>query len=203
MKRDYKTLFFSGLALLTLALFSCALCRCSSCGVSNRPVISKDDMSKILSDMYLANQWAAADPERSAKADTTLLYEAVFQRYGYTFDDFNSSMEIYIRKPNAYKKIFKTADEILKEGAKRAAIEYKSEDYKLETVIDIPLRNTADTSLFGKWWLYRKTIGKSDTLVVKIPFSVSYTRAKTSERAILSDVRKGGNAPFERPRVKR
>ena len=72
-----------GYALAAVALFLLLF----SCGRGRR-MISPTDMSKIYADMLVMDQWLRINAE-GRKADTTLVYEPIFNKYGYTLDDYN------------------------------------------------------------------------------------------------------------------
>ena len=102
-------------ALLLLVLLSA----CSS----GEKVIPGKEMVKIIGDMYLADQYIECRPEFRGQMDTLLLYEAVAQRHGYTFDDYRNSVAYYLEQGDEFKKmhlkarktILKRKDELQKE----------------------------------------------------------------------------------------
>ena len=51
-------------------------------------VIPKDTLVDIYTDMFLADQMVREENIPRARMDTLLLYEAVFQKYGYNTDDY-------------------------------------------------------------------------------------------------------------------
>ena len=68
-------------------------------------VIPRDKMAQIYADMLLMDQWIIAHPEARRTADTTLVYEAVFERYGYDSDDYRASVGFYLQDPDRYARI--------------------------------------------------------------------------------------------------
>lgn len=88
------------------------------CGCGRRSrVIPADKLTRIYQDMYLADQWVRDNPDGRKIADTTLFYDQIFRRYGYTFEDYDRSVHYYLDHPDAYAKILDRASERLrKEG---------------------------------------------------------------------------------------
>lgn len=71
-------------------------------------VIPQDKFSEIYAEMFLADQWLTSHYSERTKADTTLFYEPIFRKYGYSLKDYDASVRHYIRKPEDYAKILKT-----------------------------------------------------------------------------------------------
>lgn len=78
-------------------------------------VIPRDKMAQIYADMLLMDQWIIAHPEARRTADTTLVYEPVFERYGYDSDDYLASVDFYLQDPDRYARILKNTSLILEE----------------------------------------------------------------------------------------
>lgn len=64
-------------------------------------------MVKIYEDMFMADQWLKDFPDNNEKADTTLFYERIFKKYGYSFKDYDASINYYIDRPDKFTKVFK------------------------------------------------------------------------------------------------
>ncbi len=80
-------------AFLCLALALLSLCCCSRKG----KVIPRDEMADIYYDMFMADQWLQDHREFRETADTTLFYEALFRRHGYSTADYFRSVQHYMR----------------------------------------------------------------------------------------------------------
>lgn len=52
-------------------------------------------MTDIYVDLFLADQWLRENPSKRDIADTTLFFEPVFRKYGYSFKDYNASLDYY------------------------------------------------------------------------------------------------------------
>lgn len=92
----------SGICLFLIGALLCAAA-CSS----GPKVIPRSKMEKIYIDFFMGDQWIMLNQEDGWKADTTLFYEPILQKYGYTMDDFNASNEYYLRDPLRYSRMLK------------------------------------------------------------------------------------------------
>ena len=93
----------SGKVLLALVATGICLAACSR---STR-IIPPKKMELIYQDLLLADQWLEADSSFEELADTTLFYESIFNKYGYTTRDFNESVNHYLEDPDQYSKMLK------------------------------------------------------------------------------------------------
>lgn len=96
-------------------LVSLAFCSCSR---SNR-IIPEKKMAEVYADMFLADQWIHDHPQYRSKADTTLFYDAIFQKHGYKFGDYEASLDYYIDHPDKFIKISQHTANII--GKRREA----------------------------------------------------------------------------------
>ena len=88
--------------LLGLLLFSC----------SGRPrIIPRATLTDIYADMFLADQWLRDNSSERQRADTSLFYDPIFARYGYTFEDYDATVRKYMEDPEKFSKIFRDAAE--------------------------------------------------------------------------------------------
>ena len=69
-------------------------------------VIPKDTLTDIYVDMFLADQMVREEEYTRDQMDTLLLYEAVFEKYGYDTDDYMYSVRHYLRDPERFAKMF-------------------------------------------------------------------------------------------------
>ena len=92
MKRKLLLIVF----VVLLALLA-VLCCTAGCGRRAR-VIPDSKMKRIVAEMYLADQWVRDNPDGRKIADTTLFFDQIFRRYGYTFEDEQKDEEDKIQK---------------------------------------------------------------------------------------------------------
>ncbi|MCF0175635.1 MAG: DUF4296 domain-containing protein [Bacteroidales bacterium] len=89
--------------LLLVALASC----------SRHDIIPRRKLSKIYVEMFLRDQWITNRAEQRMRADTTLVYEPVFEKYGYTKNDYLRTQEAYMKDPKRFAKILRKSEEML------------------------------------------------------------------------------------------
>ena len=70
-------------------------------------IIPRSKMEKIYTDMLMADQWLSYNLDVRVAADTSLFYEPIFRKYGYTTDDFRASVEYYMRDPLRLSRMLK------------------------------------------------------------------------------------------------
>lgn len=91
MKRFLKIVF--SLTIMVAAVISCD---------RSARVIPAGKMEKIYREMLLADQWLADNPEKRTMADTTWFYEPIFRKYGFTLNDYQKSVDVYLNDPKRY-----------------------------------------------------------------------------------------------------
>ena len=105
----------------------------SSCSSGKEKVISRRDMAEIYAEMLLTDQWIATRPELRRNADTSLVYEPILNKYGYTTLDYVHTMDKYMDDPERYSRILRTTGEILDGRLKELEIR-KAELDRLEEI---------------------------------------------------------------------
>lgn len=92
-------------AIIALILFS-------SCSSREGKVIPRGELAEIYAEMLLSDQWIATRPELRKNADTSLVYEPVLNKYGYTTQDYVLTIDKYMDDPERYSRILRTTVEI-------------------------------------------------------------------------------------------
>ena len=91
-------------AFLPLVLFCLALTfSCSGGG----KVIPRKKMVRIYADMFVADQWLNQNYKAERVADTSFVYEAIFEKYGYDSEDYRASVDYYIQDPDRFARILR------------------------------------------------------------------------------------------------
>ena len=81
-------------------------------------VIPRGKMAQIYAEMLVTDQWINSTPSVKRMADTSLVYEPILEKYGYSSADYRKSVETYMDDPERYSRILRTSAEILdKRGA--------------------------------------------------------------------------------------
>ena len=94
-------------AALTCALFLL------SCSGDEGKVIPRDKLAEIYAEMFVTDQWITSVPGVRHSADTSLVYEPILERYGYTSADYRRSVDVYMNDPERFSRILRTTGEIL------------------------------------------------------------------------------------------
>lgn len=102
--------------LLTAVISAIILISLSSCGGSD--VIPRRKLAMIYAEMFVADQWIISDTDARRMADTTLVYEPIFEKYGYTSDDYRRSMDVYMSDPDRYARILRKSSLLIEDKIK-------------------------------------------------------------------------------------
>ncbi len=101
-----------------------------SCSGRDGKVIPRSVMTKIYADMFIADQLINADRVARNMADTSFVYEPIFEKYGYTSDDYRASMAYYINDPDRFARILRESAVLIEKDIK----ELKKEKARLESL---------------------------------------------------------------------
>lgn len=150
--------------LLTSVLFF------HSCG--ERGIIPKDVMAQIYYDMYMNDQAIKSKYIYRRMSDTLHVYTPIFEKYGYTEEDYRRSVEHYLLNPEKFEKIFKrTLQDLEKRKNLLDALIAAEEKRALRwDFIDSLEYYTADTIQSSAYYrALRMLFFKPDTLVPNSP----------------------------------
>ena len=148
-------------------------------------VIPKDTLTDIYTEMFLADQMVRDENVPRARMDTLLLYEAVFQKYGYDTDDYLYSVREYLKDPERFGKVFENVakrlegevdalDKIIDHqnwvanqmGVKRPQLDSILAPFSKESVYVGLARVARDTSRYPAW--FRLVAAHEDTLMISV-----------------------------------
>ena len=76
-------------------------------------MIDEGDMAKIYAEMLITDQWINTVPSLRVVADTSLVYEPILKKYGYTSADYRTSVEYYLNDPDDFADIMRETIKIL------------------------------------------------------------------------------------------
>ena len=182
-------------------------------------VIPKDTLTDIYTEMFIADQMVRDADIPRAQMDTMLLYEAVFEKYGYDTEDYLYSLRYYLKDPERFGKVFENVAKRL-EGevdALKKIVELRNRiaskrdaDYPLvdsllspfskESVFVGLARVERDTSRYPAW--FRLVAVHEDTLMVSVDSLAalrgrdSLSKEKPSPEADLAE-------PVRKPELKK
>lgn len=97
-------------------------------GCDDGAAVGKRTMSDIIAEMYLADQYVQQTPSLMVESDSVLLYAAIMAKYGYTLDDYNSSIRYYLQDGDSYGDILRNAYSKLEKRERELEIITQSEE---------------------------------------------------------------------------
>ena len=150
---------------IVLAL-ACIAALAASCGPR---VIPRGKLSDIYVEMLLTDQWLRDNPDINRTADTLLVYEPIFERYGYTTDDYLRSQAYYLRDPDRYAKMMRGVTRKLEKELKVIRKRIEKEEYLAG--LHLGRMTVADTLLAP----FRKTYAGRPRIVVDSLFRLRLT----------------------------
>jgi len=103
----------SGNIFVTSVIVLSFLFTVTSCGDKGR-IIPDDTLALICADMFIADQWVL-DNRLLQQADTMLLYEPVFNKYGYTYRDFQFTLDKQMYNPSKFARVITQSQVLLQE----------------------------------------------------------------------------------------
>ena len=124
----------------------------ASCAWKKDKVIPRGKLAEIYAEMLLVDQWIVSHPGSRQIADTSLVYEPVLERYGYTSSDYRRSVDVYMDDPERFSRILRTTVEIMDRKLKvleerKAQIEHEEalkklrESMKIKVEVDLDEMN--------------------------------------------------------------
>lgn len=137
-----KTLqHISALAVAAVLLF--ASCRRSD----EAKVIPRDTLAEIYAEMLVTDQWISSTPGVRMIADTSLVYEPILEKYGYSTRDYRKSIDKYMDDPERFARILRTTGEILDGRIKDLRVELgkvKAEEARLKVLEEMLAKVKSD-----------------------------------------------------------
>ncbi len=145
----------------------------AACGGREGKVIPEKKMAMLYADMFLADQWLKENKPARQVADTTLFFDPIFEKYGYTFADYEKSIEYYSGETEVLSRIVDSASAMLKRQADRytkisAAISKVREENEKNRVPYLFVDFTRDSAVWAAsgvlWPVKDSTASDRDTL---------------------------------------
>lgn len=109
-----------------------ALTLVSGCSRRGR-VIPAGTFAQIYADMLIADQWLSDNGSVRRTADTTNFYAPVFAKYGYSFRDYDRSVNHYLNNPGKYARLLEKTTAILEKHIK----ELKAEEARIDKIEEL------------------------------------------------------------------
>ncbi len=120
------------LIILTAALVSLPSCR------DRKDIIPKGTMSKIYYDIYMTDEAVDVNYGLRKMADTMRIYEPIFNKYGYTTEDYNRSVSFYLERPDKFESVFEDTKTMLekRKAQLNAILEAEGKRPRLWSLVD-------------------------------------------------------------------
>lgn len=184
MKNSFRYILMAVTASMLLSVLS-------SCRDSR--VIDEDDMAKIYAEMLMTDQWINSTPNVKRIADTSLVYEPILRKYGYTSEDYRYSLNYYLEHNKDFAEIMKKTISILE--SRQAALERKKIRLEEEKQVKEYVKTMAkyvdlDESLFEINDYSSEEYGPNDSLSVvwdSLSFCFRMTRIPVSDSLFVAD----------------
>jgi hypothetical protein len=184
MRNSFRYILMAVTASMLLSVLS-------SCRDSR--VIDEDDMAKIYAEMLMTDQWINTTPNVKRIADTSLVYEPILRKYGYTSEDYRYSLNYYLEHNKDFAEIMNKTISILE--SRQAALEREKtrleEEKKLrEYVMSMSSYVDLEESLFEIQDYPSDKYGPRDTVSVvwdSLSFCFRITRIPVADTLALAD----------------
>lgn len=141
--------------------------------ISCRPdnIISKDDLADIFYDFYMADRYVESTDQHDL-GDSVSIYIPILKKHGYTFDQYQATIDYYLHKPEELTKTFKLAESMLKERKEALDIYIAKEAKKhrrWKLLDSLELYGDQTVKGNGYYRALRLLFFKSDTMEVTSP----------------------------------
>lgn len=100
-----------------------------SCSRRGR-IIPPETMEQIYFDLFVVDQIITQDSKTRRMADTMLVYEPIFEQYGYDTDDYNRSQAYYLQDPERHSKLIKRVITRLDQEKERVDAEISLQEWR-------------------------------------------------------------------------
>lgn len=139
MRRFVRLIVFMVLAFLPVLV-------APSCRSEKEAPISQENMENILYDMFIIEELLYNRGDIRAQSDTSYVYLPIFEKYGYSIEDFHNSIDYYLRHIKQFVELSTSVKERLE--AEQAMLDSASQPArKKKAVIDSDTLSSAqDTS---------------------------------------------------------
>ena len=84
-----------------------------SCKKDGSKVIPRSKLARIYAEMLVTDQWIISTPKVRNIADTSLVYDPILEKYGYTPEDYQRSVMYYLNDPERFSRILRTSGELI------------------------------------------------------------------------------------------
>lgn len=152
--------------ILTAALLCLSSCR------EKESIIPKDIMSQIYYDIYMTDEAVDVNYGLRRMADTMRVYEPIFNRYGYTTEDYNRSVNFYMERPDKFEDVFEETKTMLekRKAELNSILEAEGKRPRLWSLVDSLELYTSEGIHAGMVYKYMRVLFfKPDSTVPESP----------------------------------
>ena len=126
--------------------------------------------------MLLVDQWIGLEWSNTRVADTSVVYEQIFEKYGYTSNDYRKSVSYYMEDPDRFAKIFENISNALTTKANIIDKEQKDRE-KADSIRNVIIsRNFRRAEIF----FYKDVLSYKDSILFYFD-SIGIVRSKPVE----------------------
>lgn len=111
-----------------------------SCRREAAKVIPRGKLAKIYAEMLVTDQWVQSTLTLRRMADTSLVYDPILEKYGYTQVDYQYTVEKYMDDPERFSRILRNTAGIL--DAQIKDLRKKQHQLNLQTIQQKKLEST-------------------------------------------------------------
>ena len=152
--------------ILTAALLCLSSCR------EKESIIPKDIMSQIYYDIYMTDEAVDVNYRLRRMADTMRVYEPIFNRYGYTTEDYNRSVNFYMERPDKFEDVFEDTKTMLekRKAELNSILEAEGKRPRLWSLVDSLELYTSEGIHAGMVYKYMRVLFfKPDSTIPESP----------------------------------
>ena len=152
--------------ILTAALLCLSSCR------EKESIIPKDIMSQIYYDIYMTDEAVDVNYGLRRMADTMRIYEPIFNKYGYTTEDYNRSVNFYLERPDKFEDVFEDTKTMLekRKAELNSILEAEGKRPRLWSLVDSLELYTSEGIHAGMVYKYMRVLFfKPDSTVPESP----------------------------------
>ena len=136
-----------GIKIFQILLLGFAVFTFSRCG---ERILSKDKVADIMYEMFVVDEYAKTYSEVNLAADSILLYQHIFDKYGCTLEDYQRSIRHYLQDEKDFTYILDKATVTARNKASEASKLLGQDKPKL--YFPVPFKAPDLRSTVNDWW---------------------------------------------------
>lgn len=151
----------------------------ASCSKDRADVIPRSKMAAIYAEMLMTDQWINARTDVRRIADTSLVYEPILQKYGYSHKDYLKTVDKYMDDPERFSRILRTSGDIIDERIKELRQELDRQN-KLKAlkkrIEEMTIKSDFKAEEFFPYMFEEPYVHYYDSLVIDIDSVIQHYR---------------------------